>query len=192
VLGGVVGSAAILAGTQAGIGAVPIYDSQGGNLGDFQVAKGPFDGATGSLRIMQTSERGTNFKLRVEGIDPAVAGIEYGAHLHIGPCVDGDIGGALAGLHYNHQMFPAGSLTNYAAAEKNPSTEVWLNFVPDDNGIAADSTLVPFEPVDLDGVMSIVIHAEQTNPDTGGAGARQACFPVKAPTDWIYQPVATG
>jgi len=41
------------------------------------------------------------------------------------------------------------------------------------------------------GVMSIVIHLESTDEDTGLAGARQACFPLAVPEDWIYQPLPT-
>jgi Cu/Zn superoxide dismutase len=190
-LGGLAGCALILGGTQAASGTVPIYYSYRGNLVDLQPTDGPFDGATASLRIKQTSEDGTNFKLRVEGIKPSAEGIEFGAHLHVGPCVEGNVGGSMAGWHYNNQMFPAGSLTDYNKAVKSPETEVWFDLAPDDNGITADSTLVPFVPVDADGIMSIVIHAEHTNPDTGGAGARQACLPLSAPLDWVYEPPTT-
>jgi hypothetical protein len=56
---------------------------------------------------------------------------------------------------------------------------------------ASDQVTVPFVPLDLDGVMSIVIHVESTDEDTGLAGARQACFPLAVPEDWIYQPLPT-
>lgn len=195
-LGGLAGCALIVGGTQAANGDVPIQynyneDYSEDMLVDLQLAAGPFDDAEASVRIKQTSENGTNFKLTVKGIDPSAEGTEFGAHLHVGPCVEGNIGGGLAGLHYNDQMVPAGTLTDYAQALKNRETEVWLDLVPDANGITADSTLVPFVPEDLDGQMSIVIHVEHTNPDTGGAGLRQACFPLSVPADWIYQPPAT-
>jgi Cu/Zn superoxide dismutase len=192
VLAGVVGSAAILAGTQVGNGAVPTYyNNNSGDLVDLQLgAEGPFDDATASLRIMQTTEDGTNFKLRVEGIDTSAEGIKFGAHLHVGECKEGVP--TLAGRHYNDQMFPAGTLTDYAAAVKSPETEVWFDLVSDANGITADSTLVPFVPVDDDGIMSIVIHGlPHTDPNTGVAGARAACLPVTVPSSWIYQPPAT-
>src|SRR4029453_17209525 len=58
-----------------------------------------------------------------------------------------------------------------------------------EDGAASDQVTVPFVPVDLDGFMSIVIHAESTDEDTGLAGARQACFPLAVPKDWIYTPL---
>jgi superoxide dismutase, Cu-Zn family len=190
-LGGVAVCALVLGGTGLASGDVPIYYTYSEALVDLQQEEGPFDGATASVRIMQTSDNGTNFKLRVEDIASSAEGTEFGAHLHVGSCEEDDFGGKLAGPHYNDQMFPAGTLTDYSKAVKSAETEVWFDLVPDDNGITADSTLVPFIPVDLDGTMSIVIHAEQTNPDTGGAGPRQACLPLSAPTDWIYEPPAT-
>jgi hypothetical protein len=48
-------------------------------------------------------------------------------------------------------------------------------------GEAYDETTVPFVPVDPDGVMSVVVHVQATNPTTGAAGSRQACFPLKVP-----------
>jgi Cu/Zn superoxide dismutase len=193
VLIGVVGSAAMLAGTQVGNGAVPIYyNTNPRDLVDLQLAEGPFDDAKASLRIMQTTENGTNFKLRVEGIDTSAAGIKFGAHLHVGECKEGVPVGTSAGGHYNDQMFPAGTLTTYADAVKSPETEVWFDLVSDANGITADSTLVPFVPVDDDGIMSIVIHGlPHTDPNTGVAGARAACLPLTVPSAWIYQPPAT-
>jgi Cu/Zn superoxide dismutase len=192
VLVGVVGSAAMLAGTQVGNGAVPTYNTDNsGDLVDLQLAEGPFDDATASLRIMQTTEDGTNFKLRVEGIHTSAEGIKFGAHLHVGACTEGVPVGTSAGGHYNDQVFPAGTLT-YAAAVKSPKTEVWFDLVSDANGITADSTLVPFVPVDDDGIMSIVIHdLPHTDPNTGVAGTRAACLPVKVPATWIYQAPAT-
>jgi hypothetical protein len=106
-----------------------------------------------------------------------------GAHLHTGQCVDGDyadpsigkIAGSKAGPHYNNQMFPSGTLTDYALAEKSPGTEVWFDLVPsEEDGAASSNTTVPFVPVDLDGVMSIVVHIQPTEPGTGFASTRQA------------------
>ena len=58
-----------------------------------------------------------------------------------------------------------------------------VDFVPNVHGDAIDDTTVPFLPIDSDGDMSIVVHLLPTNPETGGAGPRQACFPVDA-SDW--------
>jgi hypothetical protein len=46
---------------------------------------------------------------------------------------------------------------------------------------------VPFVPVDPDGIMSVVVHVASTNPDTGAAGTRQACFPLSVP-QWVPAP----
>ena len=57
-----------------------------------------FGDASAHLVMVQTGI-GTMFHLRVKGIDRAAAGTEYGADLHIGPCVEGN--GAAALGHYN-------------------------------------------------------------------------------------------
>lgn len=162
--------------------------------GDFQLeAAGPFDDAKGTLRVSQApDEAATGFKLTVEGIEGA-AGREFGAHLHIGPCVEG--AGSQAGPHYNHETATTGNLTPAV----NTQTEVWFNLVPNDHdrGEATDDTKVQFVPKDKDplfipGQMSIVIHALPTNTEfgiptagekAGYAGARLACFQLLTP-DW--------
>lgn len=67
--------------------------------------------------------------------------------------------------------------------EVSSETEVWFDLIPNAVGVASDETTVPFVPVDPDGVMSVVVHVAPTNTDlllglAGGAGARQACFPL--------------
>ena len=151
-----------------------------------------------------TVDKGTNstsFSIRVTGID--VTGIDFskpvsplGSHLHTGKCMEGDFGdpsatpsplvpGWQAGPHYNDEVvvdgkvFPTVSVPsgpNVAAV--NPETEVWFDLVPDEEGMAYDETTVPFVPVDPDGAMAVVVHVQATNTTTGGAGTRQACFPL--------------
>jgi hypothetical protein len=125
-----------------------------------------FDGATASLRIMETPD-GTGFKLRVEGIDTSVAGRQFGSHLHVGPCVPGV---DLTGGHY--QDVEKGPVT--------PENEVWFDVVPSDNGRATANTFVSFEPVDRlgQGAMSIVIHAGTTG------GTRETCLPLAVGDMW--------
>ena len=108
---------------------------------------------------------GTLFHLRVKGIDPAVAGHSYGAHLHVGPCVAGD--GAAAGPHYN--------VSTNTPPLVSDQTEVWLDFTATAGGTGAADTTVPFLPAS--GARSVVIHAEPTAPN-GTAGARLVCLPV--------------
>ena len=70
-----------------------------GDLVDLSAATAdPFGDASAHL-VMTETGKGTLFHLRVKGIDIAHAGQAYGAHLHVGPCVEGN--GAAAGPHYN-------------------------------------------------------------------------------------------
>ncbi len=70
-----------------------------GPLVDLQpAAAGPFDGASAAVRISLLPHGGSRTLLRVRGIDGA-EGQTFGAHLHAGPCVDGQPAAALG--HYN-------------------------------------------------------------------------------------------
>jgi Cu-Zn family superoxide dismutase len=193
------------------------YLLDGVKTGDFQEAAGPFDGALGTLRVMQApDDAATGFKLTVENINVEdfewAAGHEFGAHLHTGPCVDGDyavpappapptkMAGSQAGPHYNHETATTGNLT----PPVNTQTEVWFNLVPNDHGDATDDTKVNFVPTDnspdlrfVPGEMSIVIHALPTNTEfgiptadkpAGYAGDRRACFSLSVP-DWAPKAV---
>ncbi|MEO5608088.1 MAG: hypothetical protein ABIQ61_08765 [Ornithinibacter sp.] len=138
-----------------------------GPLVDLQPASaGPFDGARASVQIV-ASAHGSHTVLRVTGIDPAVGGQTFGAHLHVGPCVAGN--GAAAGAHYNTDVI-AGALP----VEISAATEVWLDLSVD-GGAATSTASVPFVP--LPGTRAVVIHALPTD-GTGAAGARLACLPV--------------
>jgi len=124
----------------------------------------PFGGASAHV-VMASTANGTLFHLRVKGIDLAVAGTQYGAHLHIGPCVEGN--GAAALGHYN--------VSTAIPPVVNDQTEVWLDFTVTEDGTGASDTTVPFLPAP--GERAVVIHAEPTSP-TGTAGARLVCLPV--------------
>jgi superoxide dismutase, Cu-Zn family len=186
-LGGVASCALILGGAQAATGALPIdsYSYPSTDLGDYQEAPGPFDGATGELRVLLTPA-GSTFKLTLSGVDPATAGSLYGAHLHTGICVDGDFAipkkdlaaGWQAKGHYNHDV-----VLGNTTPEISPKTEVWFDLVSEADGTVTYQAVVPFVPVDPDSAMSVVIHVLPTNPTTGGAGARQACLPLNV-SEW--------
>ena len=124
----------------------------------------PFGDASAHL-VMTPNAQGTTFHLRIKGIDPAVAGEAYGAHLHVGPCVEGN--GAAAGPHYN--------VSTATPPVVNDQTEVWLDFTVTTDGTGAGDATVPFEP--LPGERAVVVHAEETAPN-GTAGARLVCLPV--------------
>ncbi|HEY7722649.1 MAG TPA: superoxide dismutase family protein [Pedococcus sp.] len=169
---------AALAATAAAAGAATVGPAQAGQggggdgttlvfqspLSDLQTATTePFEGASATLRLTMDGGEST-FVLKVAGIDRSAAGTHYGAHLHTGPCTPGD--GAAAGPHYNSASPPV----------IDEEHEVWLDFEVTGRGSARAVADVPFEPVH--GARSVVIHAEETDPATGLAGARLACMPV--------------
>jgi Cu/Zn superoxide dismutase len=136
-----------------------------GHLVDLSTAApDPFGDASAKL-VMTSHGDGTRFHLRIRGIDSQAAGRDFGAHLHVGPCVAGD--GAAAGPHYN-----ASTATPPVVSDE---TEVWLDFTVTRRGTGSARTTVPFRPTP--GARSVVVHAEPTSP-TGTAGARLVCLPV--------------
>jgi hypothetical protein len=185
-LGGLAGSALVFGTMQAANGASTETYKYTGGLRDVRAGAGAYDSTHAKVTIVQRDTVSTKFSIKITGIDISASGEKVGAHLHIGPCVEGD--GDAAGRHYNSQMVPAGTLTVYADAEKNSDTEVWFDLVPSkEDGAASFTSTVPFVPKDVDGVMSIVVHIEPTQPDTGFANSRQACFPLSVP-QWIPEP----
>jgi Cu/Zn superoxide dismutase len=186
-LGGVAGCALALGGTQVASGVLStIFREQSENLLTDPLVAKPFEMTKATISI--AVEDKTTFKIDLTKIDPSIAGKTLGSHLHTGPCVE-ESGGS-AGPHYNHEVvtrnkvFPAlGQKTTGRTAEVSSNTEVWFDLIPDAAGVASDETTVPFVPRDPDGVMSVVVHVSPTNTDpllglVGGAGARQACFPL--------------
>jgi superoxide dismutase, Cu-Zn family len=182
-LGGVAGCALVLGGTQVAAGALSTILNDHDESTDLQtLVANPLDAAQVRVTIGQETS-GTTFTIRVTGIDTSIEGDTLGSHLHTGTCVEGV--GSLAGPHYNHDVvvggldFPIpGKKPGPHTAEVSADTEVWFDLIPDGEGMAYDVTTVPFVPVDPDGVMSVVIHVDPTNAETGAAGPRQACFPL--------------
>lgn len=125
---------------------------------------GPFDAARAKLTL--DTSKGTKATLIVHGVDPAVAGRTFGAHLHVGPCVAGN--GAAALGHYNH--------SGTTPPVVNDDTEIWLDVTINDEGNARSVATVDWAPTA--GARSVVIHANPTAPD-GTAGPRLACLPVE-------------
>jgi Cu/Zn superoxide dismutase len=115
----------------------------------------------------------TRFTLRVKGIDADAGHGTFGAHLHMGPCVEGDWDGTLGGKgHYNTDI-----LASVIPPDISPQTEVWLDFDANSDGEATIRVTVPFIPDE--GERSIVIHDQATDPVTGLAGPRLACLPLE-------------
>lgn len=134
-----------------------------GELRDLQIStEQPTDHAT--AQVVATESAGyTTVTLKVQGIDHDAAGSTYGAHVHVGSCVEGS--GAAAGPHYN------------SGATPSPTTEVWLDFTVEPNGTARSTATVPFT-IPAGGAGAVVIHAGHTLP-SGAAGPRWACLPVQ-------------
>jgi Cu-Zn family superoxide dismutase len=173
---GLRGGAAVLVGLSASVavaatavaGAAVLRFADG--LKDYSsAAAGPFDHATARLQLVDRGT-GTTAVLHVRGVDPAVAGRTFGAHLHDGPCST-DSPAAASG-HYN-----ADAHAGHVPVVVSRQTEVWLDFTVDASGAGDSSTAVRF-PVES-GTRSVVVHAAPTDPATGLAGARLACLPVE-------------
>ncbi|MFW5473554.1 superoxide dismutase family protein [Knoellia sp. CPCC 206450] len=140
-----------------------------GPLRDFApAAAGPFDGASARVQLVESAQ-GSHAVLTVDGIGADAEGRTFGAHLHDGPCVAGD--GAAAMGHYNSDAH-----AGHSPVAVNDRTEIWLDFTVVD-GEGTGTASVPFVPEH--GKRSVVIHADPTNPQTGGAGPRLACKTVE-------------
>ncbi len=134
-----------------------------GALTDLQPATvNPTDSA--HYRVFQRRDRhGTTTRLVVKNME-AERGTRFGAHVHEGPCIEGD--GAAAGPHWN----------STGGAEVNDQVEVWLDLRVTRRGRAKDKSHIEAVIPHGEG-LSIVIHALPTDPD-GGAGERLACLPL--------------
>lgn len=129
---------------------------------------GRLDDASG--KVVLAGYRSTSAWLRVNGIDTSVAGREFGAHLHVGPCVEDQPGAALG--HYNiHDFVSLGT-----PREVSEETEVWLDFVVGEDGTASAKATVPWTPEP--GKRAVVIHETHTDEQTGAAGNRLGCLPI--------------
>jgi len=129
----------------------------------------PTDSAAAHLTAVRAGGE-THTVLALHGLDRAAAGTTYGAHVHVGPCVEGD--GAAALGHFNIDVFQQAH-----EVQVSPSTEVWLDFTVTRGGTGHAVAHVPFE-VPEGAAASVVVHALPTAPD-GSAGPRIACLPVE-------------
>ncbi len=139
-----------------------------GPLQDLRLGTDPTDGATAQVKVEQEDGE-TEVSLKIQGLGRGSAGLQLGAHVHVGRCVAGN--GGAAGPHFN---IASGSTPVVISEE----TEVWLDFVIGRNGTARAEAEVPFV-IPPGGAGSVVIHINPTTPGTGVAGARIACLPVQ-------------
>jgi hypothetical protein len=143
-------------------GGKPVRVSAAGSLRDLSLATPAFtDGAYAEVTA-KVHKGSTHVTMRLEGLNPSVAGTTYGAHVHSGNCIEND--GAAAGPHYN------------AGGGVNDHTEIWLDFVVDAHGRAKSEAHVEFV-IPAGDASAVVIHALPTDA-TGAAGGRLACLPV--------------
>lgn len=157
-----VGSTAIAAGAVINRFSDPLRDYD-------TTTAGPFDSATARLQLVGHGA-GTTAVLHLRGVDPGVSGRTFGAHLHNGVC--GTDQPLLSGGHYNHDAH-----SGAPEVVISDQTEVWLDFTVDASGAGDSDSVVRFTPTP--GARSVVIHANPTDPTTGGAGPRLACLPVE-------------
>lgn len=148
-----------------GAGAASPYRARGaGELRDLQLASSEATDHAAAQVVATESNGTTTVTLKVQGLDHAAVGNTYGAHVHIGSCIEGNGGAALG--HYN------------AGGGISDETEVWLDFTVAENGTGYASATVPFT-IDSGDAGAVVIHAAPTNHTTGAAGPRWACLPVQ-------------
>ncbi len=167
VFGGLAGAAAVamLATGTAPAAAAGVVTASG-PLSDLSAGAEATDGGRGRLVAYSLGDGSTHVLFILTGLDRDAVGETYGAHVHVGPCVAGNGPAALG--HYN----------TGEGSGASPSNEVWLDFTVQPGGFAMARTTVPFE-IAPGTAQSVVVHAEETNPSTGGAGGRIACLPVR-------------
>ncbi|MBB5119231.1 superoxide dismutase family protein [Streptomyces eurocidicus] len=120
----------------------------------------------------RTSDRGTWFELRLEGVQ---AERTFGAHVHRKPCGTDP---ATSGGHYQNVTDPVQPSVDPAYANKR--NEAWLDLTTDAHGRARSQTSVRWW-VRAGEARSVVVHehATDTRPGHAGtAGARLACVNV--------------
>lgn len=122
-------------------------------------APNPFAGADVRVHGVQTGSGRTIVTLKVQGLDPKLAGTTFGAHVHVARCGSEP---SAAGGHFMHGT-ATGSLED---------REIWLDFTVNRGGNATARAERPW--VFDSSAKSVVIHAEPTNA-AGGAGSRLAC-----------------
>jgi hypothetical protein len=104
----------------------------GGPLSDLLPDAHATDGGEAQLFAVAPGDGNTYFVFILTGLDPASADTTYGAHVHVGPCVDGN--GPLALGHYN----------TGTGGDPSPENEVWLDFTVRPDGVGVAYATAPF------------------------------------------------
>ncbi|HWS38324.1 MAG TPA: superoxide dismutase [Actinoplanes sp.] len=140
--------------------------------------------------VLEHTPAGVRVILLATGLQP---GHPYGAHLHTGRC---GANPADAGPHYQHRPDPAAApgKPSVDPAYANPRNEIWLDFVPDRNGVGRATTAQEWAFDEARPPWSLVLHAEHTHTGAGvagTAGARLACL-TKDPASGYHGGPARG
>ncbi|MFC3998357.1 superoxide dismutase family protein [Nocardiopsis sediminis] len=130
------------------------------------------EGSTIDVRVVANVAGGTDFSIRLDGLEPDR---DYGAHVHTDPCgPDPDD----SGPHYQNREDPEQPSTSPRFA--NPENEVWLDFTTDSDGAGGAQAGVTWQPREGE-ANSVVVHEHHTHTgpdDSGTAGDRLACVNV--------------
>ena len=131
-----------------------------------------FDDARGTAMMISVGSA-SYFRVQIRDIDKAATtnSYGYGAHLHVGPCMEGDQGPV--GAHYNTSPKDDAGLPTAISA----TVEVWLDFKVNSDGETRTTANVQFVPEK--GNRAVVIHQDPTNPADGKAGSKLACLPLE-------------
>lgn len=131
------------------------------------VSPNPLAGASVEVSAGELGSGNVQITLDVGDV-AAPAGTTFGAHVHVSPCgADPSVASLGAGAHYQ-DTGTQGPLAR---------SEVWLDFTVDAHGrghavATRQFTITP--PL----ARSVIIHAMETDHDTGVAGGRLACTNV--------------
>lgn len=119
-------------------------------------------GAAARVQYVETGDGRTRVTLHVTGLAPDRT---YGAHAHVSHCSDNE-----GGVH-----FRVGSAVT-------AQTEIWLDVRTNDAGNGHSSAVQDWQVPRGSGPLSVVLHANPTNPgpaDAGKAGPKLACLPAE-------------
>jgi len=121
---------------------------------------------TTRVQAVSTASGSTIVTLHATGFSADYVGDSLGAHVHVGAC----------------GQDPLASGPHYANPDADPNAtleqrEIWLDFTVDSEGVGHAQASRPWH-IDAGDANALVIHAMETNPVTGAAGARLACTTV--------------
>jgi Cu-Zn family superoxide dismutase len=135
-------------------------------------------GAEARVQAVYNAAGDSIVTLHVWGMEPNHA---YGAHAHRSACSTTDP--LAAGGHFQNYPYPPDSSSPVDPMFANPTNEIWLDLVTDEDGNGVAQTKVPWQFSPDRRAGSVMIHAEHTHTGVDGrpagtAGPRLACLTV--------------